>query len=80
MNNQLKHICGESDYISIDNSMIDESGLNNSKLHLSPKGSAPLATHFIKFINPDKQPNNQSQGPIYAVAKPAQQFGHAMQI
>ena len=42
VNNQIKHICDESGYTFIDNSIIDESGLNNSKLHLSPKGSALL--------------------------------------
>ena len=62
VNNQMKHTCDESGYTFIDNSVIDESGLNNSKLHLSPKGSALLATRFIKFINPSKQPNNRSQG------------------
>ena len=62
VNNQMKHICDESGYTFIDNSIIDESGLNNSKLHLSPKGSALLATRFIKFINPSKQPSNRSQG------------------
>ena len=58
----MKHICDESGYTFIDNSIIDESGLNNSKLHLSPNVSALLARRFIKFISPDKQANNQSQG------------------
>ena len=57
----MKHICDESGYTFIDYSIIDESGLNYTKLHLSPKGSALLATRFIKFINPSKQPNNRSQ-------------------
>ena len=30
VNNQMKHICDESGYTFIDNSIIDESGLNNS--------------------------------------------------
>lgn len=62
VNEDLKRLCNESGFAFIDNSIIDESGLNNSKLHLSTKGSALLATRFIKFINPDKQINYQSVG------------------
>ena len=52
VNEDLKRLCNESGFSFIDNSIVDESGLNNSKLHLSAKGSALLATRFIKFLNP----------------------------
>ena len=47
VNEDLKRLCNESGFSFIDNSIIDESGLNNSNLHLSAKGSALLATRFI---------------------------------
>ncbi len=62
VNEDLKRLCNESGFSFIDNSIVDESGLNNSKLHLSAKGSALLATRFIKFLNPDKQLNKQPVG------------------
>ena len=62
VNEQLKLLCDRSNLTFIDNSIIDESGLNNSKLHLSAKGSAILATRFIKFLNPDRKFMNQSGG------------------
>ena len=62
VNDGLKRLCNDSGYVFIDNSSIDESGLNNSKLHLNAKGSAFLASRFIKFLNPDKQYNKQSGG------------------
>ena len=52
VNEDLKRLCNESGFSFIDNSIIDEFGLNNSKLHLSAKGSAFLAIRFIKFLNP----------------------------
>ena len=62
VNEDLKRLCNESGFSFIDNSIIDESGLNNSNLHLSAKGSALLATRFITFLNPDKQLNKQPVG------------------
>ena len=47
-NNQLKNICDESGYTFIDNSIIDESALNNySKWHLRPKGPALASYTFF---------------------------------
>ena len=62
VNDQLKHICDKSGHTFTENSIRDESGLNNSKSHVSAQGSALLATRFIKFINADKQFNKQAQG------------------
>ena len=62
VNEGLKHLRNDSGYVFIDNLSIDESGLNNSKLHLNAKESAFLASGFIKFLTPDKQYNKQSGG------------------
>ena len=43
---------GKSNYdniVYIDNSVIDASALNSSRLHLNAKGSSLLAVQFIKF-------------------------------
>ena len=46
----------------IDNKNIDNSCLNSSSLHLNLKGSAFLATNFIKFIRgKDVQPHHYPQ-------------------
>jgi hypothetical protein len=37
VNEDLKRLCNESGFSFIDNSIIDESGLNNSNLYLSAK-------------------------------------------
>ena len=60
VNTQIEHLCKELGFAFINNSIIDESGLNGSKLHLNAKGSALLATRFIKFLNPNKQVHNQT--------------------
>lgn len=52
-NKQLKKICDEKKWKFIDNERIDDSCLNSSKLHLNKKGSAYLASNFLKKINPN---------------------------
>lgn len=47
-----------NEFTLINNSTIDNSCLNHSKLHLNAKGSAILATRFIKFLNPSKLRSN----------------------
>ena len=44
------HTCMQLDVSFIDNTTIDDTCLNGSKLHLNAKGSAILAVHFIKFL------------------------------
>ena len=50
VNKEIGHICTKLDVSFIDNSIINDSCLNNSKLHLNAKGSAILAVHFINFL------------------------------
>ncbi len=43
-------MCSQHGYDIISNNNINEACLNNSKLHLNPKGTALLAVGFIKFL------------------------------
>ena len=56
VNKRLKQIADSKGYVFIDNSIIDNSSLNESKLHLNVKGSALLAARFIKFLRADRKP------------------------
>ncbi len=51
VNGKLKEMANNDDFVFIDNSHIDGTCLNGSKLHLNAKGSAYLASNFIKFIS-----------------------------
>ena len=50
VNEEIGQICTKLNASFIDNSTIDHSCLNGSKLHLNAKGSAILAVHLIKFL------------------------------
>jgi hypothetical protein len=50
VNKKIGHICKKLEISFIDNSTIDDTCLNGSKLHLNAKGSAILAVHFINFL------------------------------
>ena len=51
VNEKIKSIITPKyDVTFIDNSSLDKTSLNGSKLHLNAKGSAILASHFISFI------------------------------
>ena len=50
VNEKIKSITPKYDVTFIDNSSLDKTSLNGSKLHLNAKGSAILASHFISFI------------------------------
>ena len=58
VNNKLKEMAHRNNFDFIDNSHIDGSCLNSSKLHLNAKGSAYLATSFIKLIRPSGNGNS----------------------
>ena len=65
-------MANKDDFVFIDNSYIDGSCLNGSKLHLNAKGSAYLANNFIKFIRPlGKQSNQQTDfgNPIHQLGQ-----------
>ncbi len=50
VNEKIKSMSTKYAIKFIDNSTLDRTSLNSSKLHLNSKGSAILATHFISFI------------------------------
>ena len=50
VNEKAKLIAEDSNITYIDNSVIDASALNGSRLHLNVKGSSLLAMQFIKFL------------------------------
>ena len=58
VNEKIKAISLKHSVKFIDNSSLDETSLNSSKLHLNSKGTAILATHFINFIKGGK-PSSQ---------------------
>ena len=49
-NNRLKMYCKGKEFFLIDNSNIDASCLNKSKLHLNRKGTSYLAKNFRNHI------------------------------
>ena len=55
VNKNLKQTCITNNMFYIDNSNINKSGLNNSKLHLNSKGSAWLAVQMINFLMGDER-------------------------
>lgn len=59
-NNHLKQLCSQKKWKFIDNERIDESCLNSSKLHLNKKGSAYLASNFLKKITPNRRNSERS--------------------
>ena len=50
VNEKIKSMTPKYDVTFIDNSSLNKTSLNGSKLHLNAKGSAILASHFISFI------------------------------
>ena len=57
-NESLKSLPESNNFAFIDNSIIDNSCLNSSKLHLNSKGSSLLAVKFINFVR-----SGSSRGP-----------------
>ena len=58
VNENLKSLSESNNFTFIDHSLIDNSCLNSSKLHLNSKGSSLLAVKFINFIR-----SGSSRGP-----------------
>ena len=61
-NEKLKEMSSRNNFHFIDNLHIGGSCLNGGKLHLSSKGSAYLATSFIKFLRPSTNKARCPQG------------------
>ena len=51
INEKIQSLCKSKGLSFIDNSNIDKSCLNRSKLHLNRRGSSFLANNFKKFVN-----------------------------
>ena len=50
VNEKLKKLCSDKNFAYIDDSSIDKTCLNGSKLHLNGKGSSLLPARFIKIF------------------------------
>ena len=59
VNEMVKLMAEDNNIIYIDNSVIDASALNGSKLHLNAKGSSLLAVQFIKFLRSGVSQNSR---------------------
>ena len=57
----LKSLSVSNNFTFTDNSIIDNSCLNSSKLHLNSKGSSLLAVKFINFVRSDSSRGPSSQ-------------------
>ena len=60
VNERVKLTAVDNNFTYIDNSVIDASALNGSRLHLNAKGSSLLAVQFIKFLRSGSGKYNQS--------------------
>ena len=61
VNEGVKELCRNRNYSFIDNSNIRLNALNGSKLHLNTRGSALLASRFIKFLRGELSPGQSNQ-------------------
>ena len=62
INMRLKSSCSGKGLISVDNSNIDESSLNNSKLHLSKKGTQLLLQNILRSLEGHWNTSQQTIG------------------
>ena len=60
VNEMVKLIAEDNNIIYIDNSVIEASALNGSRLHLNAKGSSLLAVQFIKYLRSGSGKHNQT--------------------
>ena len=61
VNEMVQLMAKDNNIVYIDNSIIDASALNGSRLHLNSKGSSLLALQFIKFLRSGSDTFNQSR-------------------
>ena len=62
VNERVKLTAVDDNFTYIDNSVIDASALNGSRLHLNAKGSSLLAVQFIKFLRSGSKYNQSLKG------------------
>jgi hypothetical protein len=73
VNKKLEDLSKNHNVSFIDNSNINNTCLNGGKLHLNPKGSAFLATNFIRFLKGEqhvspRRPRRSSTEDFHAIA------------
>lgn len=61
INETVRLMAEDNNITYIDNSVIDNSGLNGSRLHLNAKGSSLLAVQFIKFLRSGSGKHTQTR-------------------
>ena len=76
VNKILKQNCLSNSMSFIDNLSIDSSCLNGSGIHLSAKGTAILATKFIKFLRGDEQSMSSSRNEDFHISALQQLLGN----
>ena len=69
INDKVQALSSKHGVKFINNLSIDKTCLNSSKLHLNAKGSAILASHFIKFLR-----DGQSLSLLHPKKHPKQDF------
>ena len=75
VNSAIKEMCVTNNYSFIHHDNIDESCLNNSKLHLNAKGSALLAVDFINFLRGRKRLSHINQPKNFWLEETLRQLG-----
>ena len=76
VNKILKQNCLSNSMSFIDNLSIDSSCLNGSGIHLSAKGTAILATKFIKFLRGDEHSMSSSRNEDFHISALHQLLGN----
>ena len=76
VNKILKQNCLSNSMSFIDNLSIDSSCLNGSGIHLSAKGTAILATKFIKFLRGDEHSKSSSRNEDFHISALQQLLGN----
>ena len=76
VNKILKQNCLSNSVSFIDNLSIDNSCLNGSGIHLSAKGTAILATNFIKFLRGDGHSMSSSRNEDFHISALQQLLGN----
>ena len=76
VNKILQQNCLSNSMSFLDNLSIDSSCLNGSGIHLSAKGTAILATKFIKFLRVDEHSMSSSRNDDFHISALQQLLGN----
>ena len=75
VNEKVKLTAEDNNFTYIDNSVIDASALNGSRLHLNVIGSSLLAVQFIEFLRSDSGKYNRTLKGFQSSAIKGKQLG-----